>query len=40
MPAGWSRYGNTVVGPPSEEWTYLRIVVERLTGAEQRRGGW
>ena len=34
VPAGWARYGNTVVGPPSEEWTHLRIVVERLTGAE------
>ena len=29
-PAGYSRYGNTVVGPPSEEWTHLRIVVEEL----------
>jgi arabinan endo-1,5-alpha-L-arabinosidase len=31
---GWSRYGNTVVGPPAEYpgWTYLRIVVERLRG--------
>lgn len=38
VPEGWSRYGNTVVGPPSEHadggWTYLRIVVEELTGAE------
>ena len=34
VPEGWSRYGNTVVGPPSEEWTYLRIVVERLSGDE------
>ena len=33
---GQSRYGNTVVGPPGEDWTYLRIVVERLTGADQR----
>ena len=39
VPAGWSRYGNTVVGPPSEEWTYLRIVVERLTGAESAAAG-
>ena len=39
VPAGWSRYGNTVVGPPSEEWTYLRIVVERLTGAERKAAG-
>ena len=39
VPEGWSRYGNTVVGPPSEEWTYLRIVVERLTGAESAAAG-
>lgn len=38
-PEGWSRYGNTVVGPPSEEWTYLRIAVERLTGAERKAAG-
>ena len=25
VPAGYPRYGNTVVGPP-DEWTYLRIV--------------
>ena len=35
VPAGWSRYGNTVVGAPSEEWTHLRIVVEQLRGAER-----
>ncbi len=39
VPAGWSRYGNSVVGPPSEEWTYLRIVVEELSGAERRAAG-
>ncbi len=39
VPEGWSRYGNTVVGPPSEEWTYLRIAVERLTGAESAAAG-
>ena len=39
VPEGWSRYGNTVVGPTGEEWTYLRIVVERLTGAEQAEAG-
>ena len=39
VPAGWSRYGNTVVGPPGDDWTYLRIVVEVLTGAEQREAG-
>jgi arabinan endo-1,5-alpha-L-arabinosidase len=32
VPAGWGRYGNTVIGPPSKDWTYLRIAVERLTG--------
>jgi arabinan endo-1,5-alpha-L-arabinosidase len=41
VPEGWNRYGNTVVGPPSNsgEWTYLRIVVEQLTGAERRAAG-
>jgi arabinan endo-1,5-alpha-L-arabinosidase len=46
VPAGWSNYGNTVVGPPGDDddlfagdWTYLRIVVERLTGAEQEAAG-
>ena len=38
VPDGWSRYGNTVVGPPSEHatggWTYLRIVVDELNSAE------
>jgi arabinan endo-1,5-alpha-L-arabinosidase len=29
---GYPRYGNTVVGPPSD-WTYLRIVVERGHGS-------
>jgi arabinan endo-1,5-alpha-L-arabinosidase len=30
-----------VVGPPADsgEWTYLRIVVERLTGQESRAAG-
>ena len=34
---GWSRYGNTVVGPPAEypAWTYLRIAVERLRGPDR-----
>ena len=36
VPAGWNRYGNTVVGPPGSDWTWLRIVVEHLTGAERR----
>jgi arabinan endo-1,5-alpha-L-arabinosidase len=39
VPEGWSRYGNTVVGPPGDDWTYLRIVVEQLQGAEQREAG-
>ena len=35
VPTGWPRYGNAVVGPPSD-WTYLRIAVRRLgTGAER-----
>lgn len=38
VPEGASRYGNTVVGPPSD-WTYLRIVVERLRGRESRAAG-
>jgi len=38
-PEGWSRYGNTVVGPPGDDWTWLRIVVERLSGAERRAAG-
>jgi arabinan endo-1,5-alpha-L-arabinosidase len=38
-PVGYSRYGNTVVGPPSEEWTYLRIVVEELDGQERDAAG-
>jgi arabinan endo-1,5-alpha-L-arabinosidase len=33
VPAGYPRYGNTVVGPPGE-WTYLRIV-KRIVGAEE-----
>jgi arabinan endo-1,5-alpha-L-arabinosidase len=36
---GWSRYGNSVVGPPSEEWTYLRIAVEELSGADSAAAG-
>ena len=39
VPTGWARYGNTVVGPPGDDWTYLRIVVEHLSGAEQREAG-
>lgn len=39
VPEGWARYGNTVVGPPSEEWTYLRIAVEHLTEDESAAAG-
>jgi arabinan endo-1,5-alpha-L-arabinosidase len=39
VPEGWNRYGNTVVGPPGEDWTYLRIVAEHLHGVEQREAG-
>ncbi len=35
---GYSRYGNTVVGPPAT-WTYLRIVVDRLVGVQKREAG-
>ncbi len=34
VPAGFPRYGNTVVGPPAE-WTYLRIVVRPAQNDEQ-----
>jgi arabinan endo-1,5-alpha-L-arabinosidase len=39
VPEGWARYGNTVVGPPSPGWTYLRIVVQRLSGTASDRAG-
>nr|CAA9349046.1 MAG: GH43_3 / GH43 / GH43_5 / GH43_4 / GH43_ 30 / GH43_6 / GH43_33 / GH43_31 / GH43_8 / GH43 _34 / GH43_7 [uncultured Nocardioidaceae bacterium] len=41
VPEGWNRYGNTVVGPPSNpgEWTYLRVAVERLNRAQQMQAG-
>ncbi|MGS0686077.1 family 43 glycosylhydrolase [Nakamurella sp. GG22] len=35
VPTGWARYGNSVVGPPSADWTYLRIVVETLRGKDR-----
>ena len=38
VPDGWNRYGNTVVGAPGD-WTHLRVVVERLSGREQREAG-
>ena len=34
VPAGYPRYGNTVVGPPGE-WTYLRIA-KRTVGDEEQ----
>ncbi|MDP9219955.1 MAG: family 43 glycosylhydrolase, partial [Actinomycetota bacterium] len=34
VPAGYPRYGNTVVGPPAE-WTYLRIVRRMGPGGER-----
>ena len=34
VPAGYPRYGNTVVGPP-DEWTYLRIVKRSNNAGEQ-----
>ena len=39
MPDGWSRYGNTVVGPPGDDWTYLGIVVQHLDSDEQSEAG-
>ncbi len=33
VPTGYPRYGNTVVGPPSE-WTYLRIAKRNQNGEE------
>jgi arabinan endo-1,5-alpha-L-arabinosidase len=36
VPAGYPRYGNTVVGPPAE-WTYLRIVKDTRRGEEHYR---
>ncbi len=41
VPTGWSRYGNTVVGAPGlgQEWTWLRIVVERLSGQAKADAG-
>jgi arabinan endo-1,5-alpha-L-arabinosidase len=41
VPEGWSRYGNTVVGAPGigQEWTWLRIVVERLSGEAKAEAG-
>jgi arabinan endo-1,5-alpha-L-arabinosidase len=36
VPAGYPRYGNTVVGPPGE-WTWLRIVKRTVDGVEHYR---
>ncbi|MFE1646064.1 family 43 glycosylhydrolase [Microbacterium sp. P01] len=38
-PEGWARYGNTIVGPPGDDWTYLRIAVQKLSGSERRDAG-
>lgn len=38
VPAGYPRYGNTVVGPPNE-WTWLRIVKSMNTGENGGGGG-
>jgi len=35
-PAGYPRYGNTVVGPPAD-WTYLRIVKRTVGGEDEYR---
>lgn len=37
MPDGFPRYGNTVVGPPGEGWTWLRLVVNRTGNRESYR---
>jgi arabinan endo-1,5-alpha-L-arabinosidase len=34
VPAGYPRYGNTVIGTP-DEWTYLRIASYHCGGSEQ-----
>jgi arabinan endo-1,5-alpha-L-arabinosidase len=36
VPAGYPRYGNTVVGPPGD-WTWLRVVKQTQGGEEQYR---
>jgi arabinan endo-1,5-alpha-L-arabinosidase len=36
VPAGYPRYGNTIVGPPGD-WTWLRIVVSRTGQGESYR---
>jgi arabinan endo-1,5-alpha-L-arabinosidase len=38
VPAGFPRYGNSIVGPPAD-WTYLRIVRTRGTNAGDAYGG-
>lgn len=37
VPEGAPRYGNTVVGPPGPDWTWLRIVVRREGATELYR---
>jgi arabinan endo-1,5-alpha-L-arabinosidase len=36
-PEGAPRYGNTVVGPPGEDWTWLRVAVRREGSTELYR---
>ena len=38
VPDGWSRR-HTVVGPPGDDWTYPRIVVEHRDSDEQSQAG-
>ncbi|EYD76590.1 arabinan endo-1,5-alpha-L-arabinosidase A [Rubellimicrobium mesophilum DSM 19309] len=35
VPEGWPRYGSSVVGPPGEEWTWLRLEVRRGEDGEK-----
>jgi len=34
VPDGFPRYGSSVAGPPSEEWTWLRLAVRRTSSGE------
>ena len=34
VPEGYPSYGNTTVGPPGEDWTWLRLAVRRLPESE------
>ncbi len=35
VPEEYPRYGNSVIGPPGDEWTWLRIAVRRLADEER-----